>query len=218
MSTTYNLPKKLQIKANFGSAFRAPNFEELFYYFVDANHNVQGNPNLNPEDGISIFLNVDKTIPVKEQGFFKTSFTTYYINITDKIEQTIAEDNEDVQYSYFNIDEAKTIGFSLNQSLQYNNWQFNLGATYMGESSSIIELTENLDEYLWTFNLNTNLSYTIPRIKTTISALLKYNGKSQLYLEDSSSNIMVRQTDAFTWLNTSIRTQLTKKFSIVVRG
>src|SRR5690606_5516330 len=52
LSSTYDFTNTLKAKAVLGSAFRAPNFEELFFYFVDANHNVQGNPNLQPEDGI----------------------------------------------------------------------------------------------------------------------------------------------------------------------
>jgi outer membrane receptor for ferrienterochelin and colicins len=43
-----------------GSANRFPNFDELYTYFVDSNHDIRGNEDLKPEEGITISLNGDK--------------------------------------------------------------------------------------------------------------------------------------------------------------
>lgn len=214
LSSTYDFNNTLKLKAVFGSAFRAPNFEELFYFFVDSNHNIQGNSDLKPEDGISVFLNLENTFPIQDKGFLKSALKSYYFDIEDKIVFTLSDD-ETIQYTYYNIDESKILGFSWENNLQYNNWQFGLGATYMGEATSIFSLTDGKDDYLWSFNLQSNLGYTIPSLKTTLSALLKYNGKSQLFIEQGD-DVAIRETEAYTWLDASLRTQLTKNLEITL--
>lgn len=214
LSSTYDFSNTLKLKTVFGSAFRAPNFEELFYFFVDSNHNIQGNPNLNPEDGISIFLNLEKKFPIQDKGLFKSALKSYYFDIEDKIVFTLSDD-ELIQYTYYNIDESKVLGFSWENKLQYNDWQFGLGANYMGEATSIFSITDGKDDYLWSFNLQSNLSYTIPSLKTTVSALLKYNGKSQLFIEQGDG-VGIRETNPYTWMDASFRTQLTDNFEVTL--
>ncbi len=214
LSSTYDFTKKTKLKAVLGSAFRAPNFTELFYFFVDSNHNIQGNPNLQPEDGVSYFLALENIFPIQDKGFLKSSFKSFFFDIQDKIEFTVADDDDEIQFTYKNIDEFKTLGLSLENSFRYNNWQINLGATYRGESSSVIDLTEDLDAYLWTFNLNSGVSYTFPKLNTTLSSSLKYNGKSQIYVLDNNDEVAVRQTNAFTWIDASIKTSLLKNLEL----
>ncbi|WP_291871242.1 TonB-dependent receptor, partial [Maribacter sp.] len=216
LSSTYDFTRKLKLKAVFGSAFRAPNFTELFYFFVDSNHNIQGNPDLKPEDGVSYFISLENIFPIQNKGFLKSSFKTYFFDIQDKIEFTVSND-DDIQFTYKNIDTFKTVGFSLDNSFHYNNkWSANIGVTYRGESSSVIDLTNNLDTYLWSLNLTSGLSYTIPKLRTTLSTSLKYNGKSQLYVLDNNDEITVRQTNAFTWIDASIKTNPLKNLELTL--
>src|SRR5690606_22501936 len=102
LSSNYHFSKTFLLKAIVGSAFRSPNFEELFYYFVDSNHNVQGNPDLDPEDGISIFLNLEKTYPISDKGFLKSALKSYYFDINDKIAFVNRGDDEGM-FTYHNI-------------------------------------------------------------------------------------------------------------------
>ncbi|WP_298478513.1 TonB-dependent receptor [uncultured Maribacter sp.] len=216
LSSTYDFTKKLKLKAVFGSAFRAPNFTELFYFFVDSNHNIQGNPNLQPEDGISYFLALENVLPLEDKGFLKSSFKFFFFDIHDKIEFVVADD-DDIQFTYKNIDQFKTLGFSFENSLSYNNnWQINLGATYRGESSSIIDVTADVNKYLWSFSLTSGLSYTIPKLNTTLSASLKHNGRSQIYVLDDNDEVAVRQTNAFNFVDASIKTKLLQNLELTL--
>jgi len=217
VSSVYDFTNKLKLKAVVGSAFRAPNFTELFYYFVDSNHNVQGNPNLQPEDGVSYFLALENIFLIQDKGFLKSSIKSFFFDIQDKIEFVVADDEEDIQFTYKNIDTFKTLGFSFENSFSYNNkWRVNLGATYRGESSSIIDLTKNLNKYLWSFSLNTGLSYTMPKINTTVSTSLKHNGKSQIYVIDNNDEVVVRNTNTFSWIDASIRTKPLKNLELTL--
>ncbi|MCB0471116.1 MAG: TonB-dependent receptor, partial [Flavobacteriaceae bacterium] len=57
----YLMNHGFELRANFGTSYRTPDFEELYYYFVDSNHDVRGNENLNPENGITAFVNFKKS-------------------------------------------------------------------------------------------------------------------------------------------------------------
>lgn len=214
LSSTYDISNTLKIKAVFGSAFRAPNFEELFFYFVDSNHNVQGNPNLEPEDGISLFLNIEEKFRLSDKSMLKTAFKSYYFDIDGKIASVIDVDEQDRNlFTFDNIDRSKILGFSIENSLLMNRWQASLGMTYMGESTTIDSSEETSSDYLWSFNLQSALSYTIPSIKSTLSAQLKYTGRSQVVLSGTDGSA-IGQTDDFTWLDASAQTHITKNLSL----
>lgn len=217
LSSTYDITNTLKAKAVLGSAFRAPNFEELFFYFVDANHNVQGNPNLQPEDGISIFFNLENKYQIGDSGILKTGIKSFYFDIQDEIAnvQTEDEDNRTL-FTFDNVDNSKTLGFSLENSINLKNWHASLGATYMGESTTINASNNSNSDYLWSFNLQSSLGYTIPSWDTTLSAQLKYTGRTQVVLETNEDSLVVGQTDAFTWLDASARKGITDNFEVTI--
>ena len=60
LSSKLNLKNDFQLRAVIGSSNRTPNYNELYTYFVDVNHNIQGNPILTPENGFSSFIHLKK--------------------------------------------------------------------------------------------------------------------------------------------------------------
>jgi len=214
LSSTYDFTEKLKLKAVVGSAYRAPNFQELFYYFVDSNHNVQGNPDLQPEDGISVFINLKDTYRIDKEGVLSPNFTCFYIDIKNAIASITTEDENDrVLFTQDNIAFSKRIGFTLDNSFVYKNWNIGLGATYLGTTSTISESLDNSSDYLWSLNFQTSLVYNINKWNTSISSQLKYTGKTQGIFADTDGELFIGETDAFTWLNASIRTDISHKIS-----
>jgi len=217
LSSTYDFTEKLKLKAVVGSAFRAPNFEELFFYFVDANHNVRGNPNLQPEDGISVFVNLKDNYRVAKEGFLRPSFNFFYIDLKDAIASITTEDeNGRVLFTQDNIDYSKRLGFSLDNSFIYKNWNIGLGATYLGITNAINESIDNSSDYLWSLNLQTSIVYNIEKWDTTVSTQLKYTGETQGVFTDTDGELFIGETEAFTWLNASIRTTISPKVTATV--
>lgn len=219
LSSTYDFSKKLKFKAVVGSAYRAPNFEELFFYFVDANHNVRGNVNLQPEDGISVFANLKDHYKISKEGVLNTGFNLFYIDLREAIAGVTSEDeNGNILFTQDNIDYSKRLGFTLDNSFIYKNWNIGLGATYLGITNSINESLENNSDYLWSLNLQTSLAYSIDKWNTTISSQLKYTGKTEGVFRNSDNELFIGQTEAFTWLNASIRTDISSKVSATLGG
>src|SRR5690606_23406202 len=70
-------------------------------------------------------------------------------------------------------------------------------------------------DYLWSLNAQANLGYTLPALKSILSAQLKYNGKSQVFMEEDDE-ITIKATNPFTWVDVSLRTELSKNFEITL--
>ncbi|WP_054852454.1 TonB-dependent siderophore receptor [Olleya sp. ITB9] len=214
LSSTYDFTEKLKLKAVVGSAYRAPNFEELFFYFVDSNHNVRGNPNLQPEDGLSIFVNLKDSYKINKNAYLKTGFNTFYIDLNDAIASVTSEDDDGrVLFTQDNIDYSKRLGFTLDNNFIYKNWNIGLGATYLGTTNAINKSLNNTSDYLWALNLQASINYQIEKWNTNISSQLKYNGKTQGVFNDTNGELFIGETDAYTWLNLSIKTNITPKLS-----
>ena len=218
LSSTYGLKNNLKLKTIFGSAFRAPNFTELFYYFVDSNHNVQGNPNLDPEDGISIFVDLDKKWAINDaKGLFTSALKGYHFNIKDKIAFVTDEGEGTPLFTYKNVDRQRILGLSLNNTLRLERWRIGLGANYLGISTSLdASGGSGNSDYLWTLNLQSSLQYDIPKIKAYVSAQAKYNGRAQVILNSSDDELVLGQTNAFTWLDASMHKVLSKNLELTL--
>ena len=212
LSSNYDFSEKLKLKAVVGSAYRAPNFEELFFYFVDANHNVQGNPDLEPEDGISVFVNLKDNFKIAKEGYLNTSFNFFHIYLKDAIASITAEDdNGTTLFTQDNIDYSNRLGFTLDNSFIYKNWNIGLGGTYLGVKNEIQENETGNEDYLWSLNLQTSLAYKIKKWNSTVSAQLKYTGETQGIFNNDDGEQFIGITESFTWLNASIRTQINSK-------
>lgn len=214
LPVNYRFSDSSNLKLTLGSAYKNPNFNQLFLYFVDANHNVQGNRNLAPEDGISIFMNYEKTFLLGAEGLWKTTFSSNYYDIKDRI-QSINTEDEDGRplFTYANIGREKKLGFRLTNKFVLKNWQAGIGASVNNRS---IEINENVASGdMWNFNLTSNLAYSFPKINTSLTAQLNYRGRALNTIEGANS-IEVGETSSFTWLDASIRTGVFKNIDVTL--
>ena len=67
-------------RASYARGFRAPSLKELYFDFVDINHNIKGNKNLIAEQSNNYTLNITykkrikrKTLALDFGGFYKAS-------------------------------------------------------------------------------------------------------------------------------------------------
>lgn len=199
---------KIEVRANLGTSYRTPNFQELYYYFVDSNHDVRGNENLNPEEGISAFLNFKKRSWINDLRI-EYALKLNYLSVNDKIELAIVN-NFPLQYKYINIDTYKLWGVTYTNGVQSDNWNFNLGATVNGISRELSNEVNANNEFLYNLQLNTSATYYIEKWETAISVLFKYNGKQKNYvtsdLDDLGNSTFTQiTTDGYGWLDASLK-------------
>lgn len=207
LSTKINLPKNYQLRIIAGTAPKLPDFEQLFTYMVDSNHNVQGNENLNPENGKSVFLHLKKTFWSKDYELkYQPKLSAWYLDVDDKIDLIVVS-NSPLAFRFENIDLHRTWGLSLRNNLSYKNFRTNLGISFSGQSQ-ILNASENYnDDYLYAVQVNTNVSYTVDKWSTTFSGFFKYTGPTYqfVYGGENQDEISRSKLEGYGWLNTSVR-------------
>jgi outer membrane receptor for ferrienterochelin and colicins len=208
LSARYLINYGFELRANIGTSYRTPNFEELYYYFVDSNHDVRGNENLNPENGYTAFLNLKKRSWFNDISLLN-AFKISYVDVNDKIDLAIVNASP-LQYQYINIDAYKLWGITSENSIKKGNWTFNLGATLQGISRIANNEVNAENDFLYSYQVNTSTTYHIKKIKTSISILLKHNGKQKNYVAtgtdtDRNSIFSKSTTNAYSWLDASLR-------------
>ncbi|CDF81088.1 TonB-dependent receptor [Formosa agariphila KMM 3901] len=216
------LNKGFELRGDIGTSYRTPNFEELYYYFVDSNHDVQGNENLKPEDGYTGFINLKKKSWVNDMAF-TNALKVSYIDVTNKIDLAIVNESP-LQYQYINIDGYKLWGLTSDNRFQAKQWTFNLGATLQGISRILNNEVNANDEFLYAFQLNTSATYNIEKWNTAVSLLFKYNGQQETYLAtgiDANGDALFTKstTDGYGWMDASIKKSFFKnKFETTLGG
>ncbi len=197
-----------QLRAILGSANRTPNYEELYTYFVDVNHNVQGNPNLLPEKGVSAFFPVKKNSALGNGNIqLKNKVSLNYLGLKDRIELIVVNQTP-LEFQYRNIDSYRAMGVFTENEIFVGNFNAQLGASFQGVSK-ILEDRNSNDDFLFNLQVNANVGYTIPRWNTTFSAFYKYIGEVQQFVEttnDAGEQVFeTGKTDDYSWMDASVK-------------
>lgn len=222
LSAKQTLGDSWELRGVFGSSNRTPSYDELYTYFVDVNHNVQGNPDLNPESGISAFFHIKKHSKiVGNEMRLKNKLTLNYLNVRDRIELVVVSQNP-LAYQYNNIDSFRAIGFFSENEVYYKNFKGQIGLTVQGVSKVLDSRTQSNDDFLYNLQLNTNLAYTLPQWDTTFSLFFKHIGEQQQFVEKTNEQgdqeFVAGKTDPYSLMDVTINKSFFEDSFIVTLG
>ena len=200
------LPKKYEIRASIGKSYRTPTFTELYSQIIFDGHYFVGNEDLIPETSTSYETSIKKQIDLTPEIDLKTNFMMSYLNVDDRITSALTGfEGATPIYEYINISKFKSINFALSNAIQSENWKFSLGGSLTGISREIENLEFSSDnKFLYNFNLNSSLSYTLPKEGATFSTYYKFTGKTQQYLSTTDGYVL-SEIEPYSWLDASIR-------------
>lgn len=203
----YLFDKGVQLRGSTGRSFRTPTFQELYSKLIFDGHFFIGNENLIPETSTSYEMSVKKET-LHSSGFqLSNMLTGSYLDVNDRIDMALVDFNPETgnpEYQYINISKYKMWNVSSVNQFRKNNFTLNLGASLIGVSQKIEnQVFTSDDKFLYSFNLNSSVSYTIPNWKTIFSAYYKHNGKSQQFIE-STSEYLISEIDASNWLDATV--------------
>jgi len=209
LSGKYQFDKDYQLRVVAGTSPKIPNFEQLYFYLVDSNHDLRGNENLNPEKGKSIFLHLKKNFHFQESELrYQPKFSVWYLDVKDKIDLIIAEVSP-LAYQYHNIDQYRTWGMALRNKFSMNRLSAGVGIALNGESKVLNSEEDFDDSYLYALQLTGQLSYSVPKWKTVFSTYLKYNGSNDQFVSNVGENddIVITKTrqEGYGWWDASVK-------------
>ncbi|MEM7084884.1 MAG: TonB-dependent receptor plug domain-containing protein [Bacteroidota bacterium] len=197
-----------ELRTIVGSANRTPNYDELYTFFVDVNHDVQGNPNLNPERGISTFVHLKKRSSLMNGKLrLKNKLSFNYLGLEDRIELIVVNQTP-LAFQYNNIDSYKAAGVFSENEIYYDNFRAQIGASVQGVSKILDSRTGAEDDFLFNLQLNTNLTYAIPKWDTNLSFFFKHIGPQQQFVEKTNENgeqeFQIGETDPYSWMDVTL--------------
>ena len=162
----------IKIRTSAAKGFRAPTLKELFFDFVDINHNIVGNTNLKAEKSKNYNINLEAN---KSLGFKKIKLESsfFYNDIKNLI--TLAQSPNSDQYSYFNIGKYKTVGNSSSLSLLSDNIKVKIGASYTGRYNDLSE-SHSVNDFSYSKEINSNVTFKFKKNNSYLNLFFKHNG------------------------------------------
>ena len=170
---------------SFAKGFRSPTLKELFFEFVDVNHNILGNKDLKPETSNNYQISLDylNNYSIANIGF-GTKF--FYNDIKNLI--TLAQSPNSSEYSYFNLGVYKTIGFANSISLTNDLVSFNFGSSHTGRYNNLSQY-ENMNNFSFSHSLRSSIIYRIKKYNISIAAFYKFTGSLPVFYKENEEII-----------------------------
>jgi len=196
----YQLPGDIETRLSYAQGFRAPGLKELSFYFVDINHNIVGNPELDAErsHNISASLNVTQTesraIGIKASGFYNRIFNLI----------TLAQ-AEEQEFTYVNIGERETVGGRMEANTQWRGIDLGAGLSYTGISNKLSTGRE------FTFTPEATLRAGYEWNEFSFNAFYKFNGRQIFLRELSEGKVTEESIDAFQNLDLTLAKSFAKR-------
>jgi outer membrane receptor for ferrienterochelin and colicins len=131
INAKYSPLPNTHIRANYSQGFRTPNLRELFLFFVDVNHNIQGNTSLAAERSDNVQLSVS-SVWADTTNALSVDASCFWNDIRNMI--TLAQVNNTL-FSYVNIGEYRTMGATATVKASSGKWQISLGGSIIGRSA-----------------------------------------------------------------------------------
>ncbi|OEK02157.1 hypothetical protein BFP97_11760 [Roseivirga sp. 4D4] len=214
----YHQSEALQFRFSYGRGFRAPSVRELYFEFVDSNHRIFGNPDLTPETSNHFSLNTISSYKIVSTKV-KVDLNLFYNSISDQI--SLGQNVNDVtSTTYLNIQRFKTQGITLTQQAQIGRLSANVGFSYIGRFNQISEAEEGLTTFFYSPEFNANLSYQLPKSRTSINAFYKYTGRLQSYFTETNAQnqqvVSIGEINDFHWLDATIIQPLGNAFEVTL--
>ncbi|KAA5536107.1 TonB-dependent receptor [Taibaiella lutea] len=195
-------------RASYSKGFRAPSLKELYFDFVDINHNIVGNKDLKAENSDYFDFSANY-IHTSGDLSLKTEVLAYYNNIDNQI-SLAATDSSGTAFIYFNLDNFKTLGFQIQQSIGFRHIKATAGLYYLGRYNSFSK-ENNTGAFLYSPDFRFNVYYDWHEQGMTFAAFYKYNGRIPSYRVDDKGNIVQADNSAYSWADASVSKSLFQK-------
>ncbi|MCX7745205.1 MAG: TonB-dependent receptor [Flavobacteriales bacterium] len=208
--------KGLDFRASFARGYRAPSLKELFFEFVDANHNVHGNPNLNAENSNNLNAALSYS-GEKNSWSYGASITGFYNDIRNQIRTVaVAITSDSNVYRNENITRFQSVGGQLNVQMGYKDFQLAAGFAYTGIINGLNDSASGNNVFKFYPEVQTTASYDFSRWGGRFTLLVKYTGAqpvlyTQYDPEIQGDVIKEGKIDGFTNLDISYLQYFLKK-------
>lgn len=191
-----------ELRFSYGRGFRAPSIRELYFYFFDSNHSIEGNEDLEAELSHSFNGSWDWHIVKKPSFAYTTTVSAFYNKLNNMIAMVAGANNV---YSYHNISESRTEGAVFNNKIISGPLSATLGLSYTAQYNPFVDEDPTLPEVTWSPEVNSSLSYNFSNAGLTASVFYKYTGKTPYYTTNAEGEVYLAQSADYHWADVSLQ-------------
>ena len=192
---------KLIFRTSYGKGFRSPSLKELYFNFVDINHNIIGNTNLLAEYSNNFTANLQWKNDTKF-GNIKIDGGGFFNDVKNLITLATSENNSK-QNTYVNIGEFKTIGAQINTTFNFKPITFKIGLAHIGRYNNLSDKQE-ISLFNFSPELRSNIIYELKNYPLRFSAFYKYNGQLNGFYMGNNDEILESIIDDYHHLDFNI--------------
>lgn len=202
LNAKIGLRDNIDLRLSYAQGYRAPALRELYFDFIDANHTILGNKNLEAETSNSVNAALSWRYGTELRSTF--TFSSFY-NVFNNLIDYGVDANDASITRIMNVDRFKTTGASFEQLFLYKQWQLSIGALYIGRYnrlSSENNLSLEVPRFNWSPEANASLYYNWTKAQATLALMYKYTGAKPTwqYINSTSSNeVKLTELSSFSW-------------------
>jgi len=209
----YKLAKSTQLRVGYGRGFRAPSIRELYHEFIDANHNIIGNEELDPERSHNFNGDLSHTLASLP---LQVSIGGFYNYIDNRIALFTTTSNQATTYT--NLLKYKTTGGIFRLTYNRKRLQVAGGFTYTGIYQRLNE-SFDVPQFVYSPEVNTNLKYSWPKIRLQFNVFYKYTGERKSYALATDENTgeqtpFLTETESFQLLDITLNKSFGQHLSV----
>jgi outer membrane receptor for ferrienterochelin and colicins len=201
LNLKYDFLGHYSVRGSFSRGFRAPSLKELYLYFVDVNHNIQGNENLESENSYNGNLNFTYSRETR-QSFVSAELNLFYNYINNII--TLAAVSGDL-YTYVNLDKYITQGAQFTTTYRlYPQLNTRLGFGITGIHNSLSDDLEGAKYFYYSPNLVASASYRWMKYDIDFNVDYKYTGPLPQVEFDDNAQLVEGMVASYNMLDINV--------------
>lgn len=152
LNVRWQLNEGFTLRASYAKGFRAPSLKELYLFFVDVNHDIVGNTELDAERSHNVSTALSYR-HAKDKGVYTSEISAFYNSVDDLI--SLAQVTA-TQYSYVNIGQYRTAGGSAGAGWDNGHWVISTGVAVTGRYDDLAAATSS--PYLFTSEVRASVT------------------------------------------------------------
>lgn len=206
LNVKWDMTENHTIRASYARGFRAPTIKELYFEFVDINHNIVGNADLQSEksNNYSVTYNYKRDLKKCRMKFDAGIFYNDIYNLID-----LARIEGSTEYSYINVGKYKTLGLQLGNTLNFKRLALQFGYNHTGRYNKLSS-DNDVPQFNYSPEVLANVNYKFIKQKMTFSVFYKYSGKMPGYALNSNNEIVQTSIAGYSMLDATASKQFWK--------
>lgn len=178
--TKFKLGDDFDLRLSYAYGFRNPRVQEMYMSFHDANHSIDGNPDLKAEYSNNLTGSLTWRAVQLDKLRFMTTLSGFYNSFKNRID--MAQDYNDAgHYTYYNINRYKTVGGTLENALLWGGLRANVAVSLVGRYNEYADEATDLPQYRFSPEVSATVGYRHEKTGTEVNMFYKFTGARKEY-------------------------------------